>query len=191
MTNLLPSICRMMVLLATTATLSGCFAGGKIVAASDQEVLKISSDYNVEADIGTGPVLVDTNTNLSRYAFRKNGKINSYALVIYPFSLKGELKLDANDAFAAQKKILEEESLYGEYLDKLLRAHRLLLQGQLDASERVIANIEASFDSSYGTDVLRGSIALMRGQPRESMKYFERAKTFDAEAVTFPTKDTR
>jgi hypothetical protein len=176
--------------LAGLTVLSGCFAGGKIVVASDQEILKISPDYNVEADIGKGPVEVDTNTNLSRYAFRKNGKINSYALVIYPFNLRGELNLDGSDAFAAQKKILEEESLYGEYLDKLLRAHRLLLQGQLDASERVIAGIEASFDSSYGTDVLRGSIALMRGQPRESLKYFERAKTFDAEAVTFPTKES-
>lgn len=158
------------------ALLTGCYGQGRLASADSEEILSINKEYVVDGNEGKKPVTIDSNSNLARYAMKSNGKINSYVLIIYPFDVKGTLKIESDEDFVRKKEITEEDSLYGDYLDKLLRAHRMLLQGQVDASERMIAGIETRFEAGYGTDILRGSISMLRGNAADGFKYYGRAK---------------
>lgn len=130
--------------------------------------MELNPDYSVGANKGPGPVEIETQNNLERFEFSVADRPPEYLLVLFPNKLDGELKVPLSKVSKAS-----EPSIFGTYFDLLLRAHRMLLSGDLVGAEDLIQRIEDTYDEGYGTAVLKANLAVVRGKPKEAARHFE------------------
>ena len=146
----------------------GCSSTASITSEPVSEVLELNPDYSVGANKGPGPVEVESQNNLERFEFSGAGRPPEYLLVLFPNKLEGELKIPLSEGSTKS-----ETSIFGVYFDLLLRAHRMLLNGDLMGAENLINRIEHSYDEGYGTTVLKANLAVVRGKPTDAARHFE------------------
>jgi hypothetical protein len=151
---------------------TGCFSSGKIDSEPKSNVVVLSSTYAVQENLGKGPIEVLSNENLARYRLERKGEAPEYLLVLYPEKLGATLSIKLRDTVN-----IAEAGTYSSYFDRLLRAHRMLLKGDLDGAKALIDRIEAEYDSGYGTSVLLGNIALLKGDKEGAARQFAFAQS--------------
>jgi hypothetical protein len=151
---------------------AACSSVGKVASEPQADVLALSSSYAVQENLGPGPIEVQSAENLARYRIDPKNGASEYLLVLYPEKLSGTLSVKLRTRAASANA-----GVSGPYFDRLLRAHRLLLKGDLDGAQALATRLEDEFDPGFGTAVLLGNVALLRGDKEAAARRFAQAQS--------------
>lgn len=162
--------------------LAACFAAGcagtrQVESTPKADVLVLTSSYSIEENLGPAPVEMTTTENLIRYRFERKKASPEFLLVLFPDLVDGAIKVKLSEGLAEA-----EPATYGAFFDQLLRAHRMILRGDLVGAEAVVGRITNQFDVGYGTSILGGNIALLKGEHESAVRQFSYAKSLVPDA---------
>jgi hypothetical protein len=155
-----------------------CSSPGKVDSEPKSDVFLLTPSYSVQENLGQGPVAVDSDANLARFRVDQADGSSEFLLALFPDKLDGTLLLKLS-----KSERLTETEASGSYFDRLLRAHRLVLKGDLDGAQKLIDRLENEFDVGYGTSVLAGNIAILRGDGAKARRHFDYAKNLLPDAT--------
>ena len=144
---------------------------GTLEAEKNSRISKLDPSFRLYARVGELPLNLEEvkNEQIVRYAVKVPGRPSEYLILVFPEATDGTLKLPVQQ----DKEIFEVNTKYRRYLDRLLRAHRQILKGQLDDASQMLKEIDREFDVSYGSLVLMGNIALLKGRDDLAAKFFK------------------
>lgn len=148
------------------------------------DVAKLNEKYQLVARVGSMPVTLDGRDSVVRYSLKPKGKRAIFLVIISPQSAKGEIKIPVVDANKKNGKNTDDVSLlgysesaveYNEYIDLMLRAQRQILRGQIAKAKESLGYAQMKYDESYASLVLKGTIALVKGDSYLAAQLFKAA----------------
>lgn len=148
-----------------------CSASRLIETTPKADVLILSPSYAVEANLGASPIEIKSTENLVRYQLHRKKMAPEYLLVLFPEKLGGSLPIKLSEGIESG-----ESSLFGSYFDQILRAHRLILRGDVEGAGALIERIQGQYDDGYGTSILAGNVSLLKGNVEDARRRFNYAK---------------
>jgi hypothetical protein len=164
---------RALPVLLPLAWLPACSATRQVTASPQSDVLVLTPQYAVAENLGPAPVEIITSENLARFRFERKKKAPEFLLVLFPDKLKGAIDVKLADGVAAGVAAVASSS----YFDQVLRAHRLILRGDVDEASALITRIRAQYDDGYATSILAGNVALLKGDSVTAARQFLFAKS--------------
>lgn len=162
---------------AAALLMAACSGTRQVETTPKADVLILTSSYAIQENLGSAPVEIISNENIARYRLERKNKAPEFLLVLFPNKVNGPIpvKLSETDGIA-------DTAVDGSYFDQLLRAHRLVLKGDLERAEKLLERIQAQYDDGYGTTILAGTIALLNGHNDDAVRQFRYAKSMIPDA---------
>lgn len=149
---------------------SAC-ATPQLVASKKSTVYLLGKNYGIERQLGNAPVDLPEKDKISRFKVEPEEGSPEYLLVLFPESVSEniDIKMGASDTVTVLGKASNE------YFDRVLHAHRLLLQGLVDQAEDQVQMIASKYGDGFGTLVISANIAISKGKGKEAKLLFRRA----------------
>lgn len=169
---------------------TSCSTPATIETSGDSEIFAMSPTYQITESLGKQPVKITQRDAIARYMIQeKKAESPEYLVVLFPVDVDGKISIlldrDRKD---------ESAQAFDNQIDKLLRAHRLILKGQIDLADELLRRIEMDHDVSYASLLLSSVVALTKGDGDRARNLLRAAKEIappDAKEQIFDViKDT-
>lgn len=136
----------------------GCKTSAQLETSAPAQIASLDQDFQVTSRLGASPITFDKNQPVQRLAVFPPGRSPEYLVVVTPNLANGALKFPIQES----KDVVESAVEYNRYLDLLLRAHRMILRGDIEDGEKALDKLEGLFDKTFGSLVLRSNIAILK-----------------------------
>lgn len=170
MNTLSKTINRCVLTIGTVFFVSSCSSTSTVNTVPASNIMTLTSKYAVLEDKGPGPVDIDIDHTLARYMFYRQGMSQEYLLVLFPEHAAGDIKIELEG-----DDIERTPASFRMYFDMILRAHRLLLKGEIKAAKVLVDRIEDRYDTGFGSSIIAANIALVSGDKKEARRLFKLA----------------
>jgi hypothetical protein len=162
----------------------GCSSSGSIASKDPAKISRLDNSFRLFARVGDLPLELDEEKKerILRYALKTPGEPQEYMVVLFPEHVDGVLNLPSQGG----KVYYEAGKTNRRYLDLLLRCHRQILRGDLETAADLLDKIDAEFDISYGSLILKGNIAILRGDDEGASKMFNYARRLYPDSKILP-----
>jgi hypothetical protein len=163
-----------------------CSSAGTITTQGDVMVNLLDESYSPLEALGKAPVQVPTTQSVARLKLTAKDRGSEYVVIVYPDEMKGDLPFNIGTAKAV---VADDNNATAskEYLEMLLRTHRLILRRRLTEANRLLAKMNDRYDLTYGSQILAGNIALLEGKLSEAQEHYQLARSLFPEGA--PAKE--
>lgn len=158
---------------------AACSTTSMIKTTEAAKIYRLKADFSDQAELGASPVDMPQDENILRLRLETETSLDQYVMVMFPALASGELKIPIADQ-SGQKTIADA---YKTYFDLLLRAQRKLLTGRFNECKEILTRLDKEYDETYGSTVLRGTLAMFEGNLEEGSSILTYARSMYPEGT--------
>ena len=156
-----------------------CQTSTKLNFKKSGEIAKLNSDFTLQGYMGNNGVQIPEKELLARYLHIPNVDPEEYVIIVEPHLASDVIEIPD----AAPLNGYAIPAFFYRYFDLLMRAHRSFLQRDFEKSEKILEELDKTYDVTYGSLVLSANIAIFKGNKEKAAVLFKKAKNMYKDSV--------
>ena len=163
------------IILLTGICLLGCSSlnnSGFLKSSLPAKINIYNDQFITVGRLGDIPVEINSPSQVERYGLISQGRPTEYLIMLQPNKVRGDVVIPIESV----PQWIESLDDYREYIDQILEAHRRFLNGQVYEAETIISELVKRYNHGFGTTVISGNIALLRGQYERAREFYDLAQ---------------
>lgn len=170
-----PTLPQRAVATAVLAFSAACASPNALLIRSnvEAEVVRLNPDQGDRQSLGTTPLRLTDLHGPYVVGLTKEGYQPETLFILEGEDVRGRISFDLTSTAKADQTASASLS---QRLDKVLKAHRAFLRGQIADAKAVIAELERESGTDFALSTLKGNIALLEGRATEAKLYYDLAR---------------